>query len=243
MSETYLYLNTKDAINATNEKGDYEWSMNWTGNANTNYLLYIDEVAIPNAVYPINTNYDTIIFTESGGGSGTATLTHQNYTGTQLAAEIKTQLESANGTAITYTVTYDSQTMKLTVVPSAGTFAITGGTALHVCGFRVVATTASYTGDDIIRLDGSMYVDLISSIGKSSYTTSHLTNTFYRIPIQSEIGSMIYYQQQNESGIKIQDSHLSRFSIRLRDDRESSFGLPQNCQVSLTLRLKPMSRQ
>ena len=237
MSETYLYLNSKDAVNSNSSTGDYSWNLNWTGNSIANYKLYIDEVAIPNCEYAVNSHYNTIVFNE-GAGDITATLTQQNYTGTQLATELKTQLDSAGGD--TYTVVYDTQTFKLTIT-STGTFQITAGTAFHVCGFRVMSSlAASYVSEDIVRLDGTSYIDFITSIGKSSFSTSNKTNTFYRIPIQSEIGSMVYYHQMNESGIKIQDNQLNSFNIRLFDDRENTYNLPRNCQVSLTIRLKPL---
>ena len=68
----------------------------------------------------LSTN-DSIDFVEGAGAQCHATLTPGNYTAYKLCAEIKTQLETANGTAVTYTVTFSPTTKKFTITPSAST--------------------------------------------------------------------------------------------------------------------------
>ncbi len=106
-------------------------------------------------VITLNTN-DKIDFLEGAGAEKSATLTAGSYTSTTLAAEVKTQLEAANLTAVTYTVTYSTTTKKFTIVPSASTITIKWATGTNtltnahtVLGFSNadVSATASATSD------------------------------------------------------------------------------------------------
>lgn len=68
----------------------------------------------------LNTN-DFIDFKEGAGSEKSAQLTAGNYTVDALCAEIKAQMESANGTGVTYTVVFSATTKKFTITPSAST--------------------------------------------------------------------------------------------------------------------------
>ena len=78
---------------------------------------------VSHTVFTVTLNVNNSIdFKESVAGTNqTATLTAGTYTAYDLAAEIKTQMETANGTAVTYTVTFNSTTRKFTITPNSGT--------------------------------------------------------------------------------------------------------------------------
>jgi hypothetical protein len=105
---------------------------------------------------------DKIDFTEDGGAEVAATLTAGSYTATTLAAEVKAQLESANGTAATYTVTYSTSTKKFTITKNSGVFVIkwatgtnTATSARSLLGFTnadtssAIAATSDSTVQDV----------------------------------------------------------------------------------------------
>lgn len=232
MSEYFIFLNTKDAIDST-KPHDAEWRLRLNKHTE-NWLMFIESVSFPNAVYPVNSNYNTVIVTDAGG-TDTITLTSQIYTGNQIATELQTQLNASGTLTDTYAVSYDAQTLKLTI--SATSFSIDGGTALDILGFQTTSLGASYTGSNPVRLDGSQYVDFVCSVGRSSYASNEKTNTFFRIPLTTKINSMIYYESKTKHGIKVQDSSLSSFNIRLYDDKDNSWELPANCPVNITIRL------
>lgn len=115
---------------------------------------------------------DKINFTEDGGAEKTATLTAGSYAyGTAssqagtLCAEIKTQLEAANETAATYTVTYSYSTKKFTITKNSGVFVLKWSTGTHAAtsartllGFTaadtssaIAATSDSTTGQWIFQ--------------------------------------------------------------------------------------------
>lgn len=238
MSNTYLYLNSRDAIST--ENSDIHWQLNWSGIDNHNFLLHVESISFPNVVYNVNSNYNTINLTDVGG-TVTITLTTQNYTVTELVTELETKL-NASSLSGTFTVTYSSQTFKLTIASDL-VFTINSGTACELCGFTQLPTASatSAVGDSPVRLDGTTYVDIITSIGKSSYSSNSLTNIFYRIPVHQRLGDLVYYQSTLADGIKIQDTQLTSFNLRLRDDHNNAYELPRNCYLSLVLKLIPMN--
>jgi len=93
--------------------------------------------------YNVDTTNNKIDFDE-GGGELTATLVTKRYTLTEIAVELKTQLDSAG--ALTYTVVVDRATRKLTVSAGA-TFSllITTGSNNAFEAF----TTIGFTGADV----------------------------------------------------------------------------------------------
>lgn len=239
MSSTHwIFLNSNDAINS-NKPSEANWHLTHQNNlGNENFLLHIDEVQLPNAVYVVNSNYDSFSITDTGG-TDTITLTHQNYTGAQLATELQTQLNASGTLNGTFTVTYDSQTLKITIASTVA-YVINSGNVLDIVGYTVLPTTSgtSTTGDSPVRLDGTAYVDLITSLGKSSYSSRNITNTFFRICLNADVGSMVYYTPKTQHGIKLNSPDLTSFSIRLIDDKGNLYDLPPNCDISLTLRLE-----
>lgn len=78
----------------------------------------------------VNVN-DSIDFIEGAGTEKTATLTPGAYTAYSLCTEIKTQLESANQTTVTYTVAFNSTTKKFTITPSASTVTLLWNTGTN----------------------------------------------------------------------------------------------------------------
>lgn len=111
--------------------------------------------------YQIDQTNNKIDFAE-GGPQLTATLTSGIYTPTELAVEIKTQLDVAG--AKTYTVTFSRTTRKFTIAADAGTYdiLISTGTNALVSPYDLLGFTGAsdltgvitYTSDSV---SGSEY--------------------------------------------------------------------------------------
>jgi hypothetical protein len=100
---------------------------------------------------------DKINFTEDGGAEKTATLTAGTYkmgansgVALSLCKEIKDQLEAANDTAATYTVTFNVTTGILTVTKNSGVFVLKFSTGANAAlsartllGFGAVDTSSA----------------------------------------------------------------------------------------------------
>jgi len=123
-----------------------------------------------NFTVTLNAN-DTIDFTEDGGLEVSAVLTPGTYAmgassavAGSLCKLIKDQMEAANGTAATYTVTYSYTTKKLTITKDSGVFVFkwatgtnTAKSAKTLLGFTnadtasaIAATSDSTTGNFIM---------------------------------------------------------------------------------------------
>lgn len=242
VNSNYLYLNTRDNKAGTRNY-DATFNLKLPENLdNTSCYVSVESVSFPNSVYAVNSNYNTLELTDAGG-SDTITLTQQNYSGVQLATELQTQLNASGTLSGTFTVSYDTQTFKLTISSTAA-FTIDGGTALHIIGVSSVPTTSStsYTSDSVVRLDGTMYIDLVSSLASRSYsTTDERSNVLFRIPVDSAVGNVITYRNTSEENrIKVNTTSLKTAQFRLFDDRGNVFLLDNNSHVSYTIRFTPI---
>ena len=169
----------------------------WTSSSNTNSLAYTFPVDIkgfkvlsyniPNAWYPVNSRNNTIRFVESGVGTDkNATLTPGNYTVTQLLAEVKTQLEASNDSAITYTVTANANTEKVTITPSAGNLTLKFNenpltNAADLLGFDYANTGAAstHTGTKPNKIVQGTESNILIAVGTSGNTVSSTGGGLY----------------------------------------------------------------
>lgn len=243
MSEMYLFLNSKDSIDPTRPY-DARWTLNFR-KLEGSFDVFVEQIMFPNAVYAVNSYYKTLQFESTADGTLTAILTEQNYTASQLVTELAAKLNAVSTTG-TYNVSYDNQTFRLTITCAGDTFYISGGTAASILGFTTLpsgSAVASVVAPSPLRLDGTMYVDIVCSLGRSSFATDNRTNIFYRIPSQTSIGKMTYYTPSIENPIQINDHSLSTFEMRLQDDQGNYYMLPPNCDVSVTLRLSSKGKK
>jgi hypothetical protein len=136
------------------------------------------EATIPFTYYVINSTNNTFTLLESAGlGGGTVTIPVGNYTSSEFPAILKTALEVVGD--LTYTVTYDNPSMKLTIT---GVPAVVAGnrdfsfvfsstsTLAQILGCRrgtsiqsTISTTAPILSPpDIAQLNGPPYLYLNS---------------------------------------------------------------------------------
>lgn len=116
--------------------------------------------------FVIDSTNNTLIFND--GATRTATLTSGTVTADALAADIKTQLEVANGSTDTYTVAYSATTGKFTITNNAGnTNAITlnfsnaSSTASGILGFKTSSDSSSIAVGSSVTSDfvGGKFID------------------------------------------------------------------------------------
>lgn len=217
------------------------WDLNFpVANDFSGYTLSLQECSIPNLVYPFTTQNNKIYFKENGGSTLTATITSQNYNSTEFVSELQTQLNSAG--SLTYTVSYDSQTEKLSIsVPIPDTFQFVAGdnNAYYEIGLVLDDETdsSSKTLTNPIRLDGSAYIDLQLSIGNMNYSSNGKTNVFGRIANAVPYGGINYYSNDSDDFLSLVVSDITNIDMRLFDDKGNRFQLPSNCNVSIILKI------
>jgi len=245
MSTTYLFLNSRDSLSPSTPHNS-EFFMGLRYNEKSSVKLALEQCSFVSAVYPINRFYDTLVVEENGAASTTTfTLTHNQYNGTQLAAHLQTVLNAGTQESTVYTVTYDTQSKKLTF---AGTndFRIlaAGSTCLHILGLDeyegMTTAETTYVSPHVVRLDGTAYVDVISSLSTRNISSNSYTNIVARVYITASFGYVNSYDSSREALLDFYNTELSSLSLRLVDDRCNPYELPSSVDVAFTIKLIAM---
>lgn len=233
---SYIFLNSQDGV-GTNY--DINFNLNISPVQNNIQNIALVNCSFNNAVYPINNFNRTFVIVEQGPTTLTMTIPTNTYTGTEMATQLQTLLNAATVAPYVYTVSYNSQSKKLTI-SSTGTFYISSlGTCLDELGMIASGTTlvATKTSDYPVSLAGSKFVDIISSISSTNLSSNGYSNILCRIPLASSFGGLIIWESFDVSaGIHIQ-GEVSNIQLRLIDDKGRPFMLPQNSYSSFTFRL------
>lgn len=238
-----LFLSTRDG--ELRETYNTFWSINLPRlNTLQGFEIALQNIEFPNLVYPINAYNNKLYISEDGGGTLTATLTPNAYTGDQMAAELKTQLEAAG--AGTYTVTYDKQSKKFTIAVSGAkaAFAFVDGAtnAYEAIGFDSVSlptSAASLTSSYPVNLSGSQYVDVVTNFSSHNYSVSTTAHVLVRVPLNENFGSIIFYEPSSDDSLFVTTNQLDEIYMQLRDDKGNYWELPYTSHVSMTLKITP----
>jgi hypothetical protein len=178
-----------------------------------------------------------VILLEDGNAAEfTATLTPGSYTATQIAAELKTQLDAAG--ANTYTVTYDDKTLKLTITTSGTSLKFgSTSTALKIIGFPATTSfAASQVSSYPIRLDGSQYLDLICSLPANNIVSGNVP-VYHRIPLNVSFGSVLFYSPNYEVALPLKSDAVITVDLRLVDDDGNAFVMPANTNIQYIFKM------
>lgn len=230
-----LFLHSRDSNNAETWYSQFTID-NFLLNAHKeDAMLNFHGVSFPNAVYPINEYNNQIYFAEDGGALIISTITSNNYTGTQFAAEIQTQMNADGGH--TYAVTYDSQSKKISFVVTGGNCAFIAGenNAYEEMGVNdnLTSTFTSLTASNVVHIAGTQYVDVICDKAVHTYSSTHRTNVLIRVPLNVSFGNVVYFESEMPQHLELHTgSHLNSIQFELRDDKGNPYKLPSNCHVS-----------
>jgi len=175
--------------------------------------------SVPNSVYPIRTGYnDTLNFTYSG--AKTATLTQQNYTGSQLAAELQSKIQTAIAST-NVTVVYNSQLNKLIFTESGGTaFTIATQTTTPYCikalgcAAAQTCTSASFTSTYQVDLSYPRYMicDIFAQESFGEGTNTAFNSHSFVVPMTtSNFGD---YENYNANSFFQQQERMSNISFQ-----------------------------
>ena len=228
-----IILDTSDSY--TNEPYNASWNLtNYTPGSSRDSAISLQSIILPNLVYPVNSNNNTVVFSEDGAGSFTATLTPGSYTSSEFISELKTQLDAAG--ANIYTVLYDSTTYKITITTSGTSVQILeASTSLKVLGFPSTgsADASSITSSYPIRLDGSQYIDIITSLPSGNIVSDNRP-VFARIPLAVAYGELLFHEFEVKQSLPLRHDSIITLDMRLTDDEGNSFELPINANVQYT---------
>lgn len=231
---TKLYLDTRDSLFTTPH--DASWNLRISNNDAPFHRIALKSILFANTRPLVHSSNKTLVFQEDGTATDlTATLTEGTYNANELATELKTQLDATG--ANTYTITYDSKTFKYTIATDGTSIKLTGdSTMLDLIGFapQTGFTATSITSDYPVRLDGTQYVDILADFAVDCISSNGLTNVFQRIPVETSIGNLVYYEPETLDYRTIGVDSLNSLQLRLRDDRGSPFVLPATSHIQYT---------
>lgn len=195
-----------------------------------------------NLEYPINQYNNVIQFREANddGTTYSTTLTAGNYSGSELATEIESKLNSATGNAYTYTVSYNNNTGIFTIggLLLPDTFKIV--LINEIFGIDVMSSFAvSKTGKRPAILAGVRFVDILFPSLISANMTNNPNNLgiMKRIPLDYSWGSLITYEQQeSDQSVIIQKEYLNNIRVQVRRPDGFYYLLPDNSYISIVLK-------
>lgn len=242
-----LFLNTKDSRDpSTPHDSNFILTSLFTQIVE-NYSISFESIIFPNTYYPINQTNNQVYFQENSitGVTYNCALTIQSYNGAEMAVELQTQLNATAGIANTYVVTYDTQKKKLQVsagvLPNSIKFVSGTNNANALLGFDTTLQNFDNfnEAENPIDITGPLFVDVVSNISASNFSTSNRSNILARIPIQVPFGSIVYYQDTTDDKIKTNYNGLTNLEFRLLTDKGDQYILPSNSEVSYVLKFSP----
>ncbi len=135
--------------------------------------LRLYQVILPYTWYPVNSNYNTLLVDVNNSGSyTTVTIPNGVYSivptgASSITLALKTALDAALAPR-TYTVSISSLDYKITITQDSGVFKIdkVNSGLKYILGFDTSVTSTnliSFTGDGVINLSGTNWVDIIST--------------------------------------------------------------------------------
>lgn len=168
--------------------------------------IIIKNACIPYTFYMVRTGVnDTIKFTDSADSDLTCTISPGNYTADTLATEIDTKLTDASSD--TYTVTFNDDTHKFTIVSSSASFVLqwstTTNSIANVLGWEATDTSAGATQTSTNCANLFIpYINVKSSALSSgifyrNYHNKNESDIILRVPVDVSAGNMLTYSNRN----------------------------------------------
>lgn len=186
---------------------------------------------IPNTIYVFR-NDDKVVnnyfdFVDSTG-INSFQITPGTYNSSQLITELLAQFAAVSPD--TYTITYDTITLKLNITSNFASFQILGATGpnvgnncLYLLGFKNIDTVAglSQTAPNALNIQGPR--ELFIRCSQFQPPIHDSTNSFvamFQVSLNAGYGEINFYDQFNrhESGINVEQRSLTSIDIELVDE-------------------------
>lgn len=151
---------------------------------------------IPNTAYVFTSENNDILFNE-GAGTLTATISPGTYSVAEIETELKTKLDAAG--TLTYTVSFDEPTKKLTI-SATGAFTLQfsqPASPYKELGWNNVDTVSasSHTAPNSINLAGeNAWFISIRDFAQAGLQGGKSANGFtYKVPVNVSYGDIVFY--------------------------------------------------
>ena len=175
-------------------------------------LIALSNAQIPRSWTVVNSANATLSGSTSAGGAFQLTMTHGNYTPSQLATHITTL---SGGT---FTVAYNSITNYFTLTPSSGTITLN---ATALLGFSATTTGAAITSDSTADLLGFRSVRICTNLPTQARDTrvgGGTSNVLERVPVNQPPQGLISYTPVPPHWSRVFDLKIDELRIDLLDE-------------------------
>lgn len=259
MDKTHIILDYNSALRTagTNNKPSIHYPRNvaFEKQQVKQYFMRIENVRLPTSFYQVNSNYNTLIIRERNSGDITQneitiTIPEANYTITELATELATQLNANTAQGNTYSVAYDDKTGKLTISYTGGASVnvdildyVAGSTINPIIGAGEYNGSTELTGIQGAGTELTYHVNLnfISYINIELNITSHnhMSDIGYRsigvrVPVKEARGDVIDYENHDGCKTRIRVNHISELVANVVDPYNKAIdlnGVPYSFQI------------
>lgn len=256
-----ILLNSRDRQKGTIEEPTWylDSAIHFSNDPRKSYRMRFEDIQMPKSYYELNSNYNTFVVIEQGGGTLTITLDQGNYTINELIAELESELDANTTNSNDYTITYDPIQNTISIFFTGTSTQITidtianGSTMNQVLGLGS-PDTQYITGNDnqivipagagnvfegsAIDLNTISYVLIESSITSNNYY-DHETqrNIGVQVPMNNDRNSVRLYENHEGHKTKMANLHsLRTISLRLLDEEDRVIdlnGVNWSCKICI----------
>ncbi len=202
-------------------------------------FIRLQEMSFVNLAGAFPSWSNTVIFTENAVATEISVVIPQgDYSGTEIASYLTTAMNAASAT-ITVVVTFDSNTLKLEFDAGADELGFVSGsnTCYDQLGITTLdgAVASIVTSDEIVRLDGPEYLDVVSDVHDTltNYSDNGLHNLLTRIRLKEAYGGVIFHEPPLHTDLYLsKDISTASLAIRLVLPDGHEMELPASCPVN-----------
>lgn len=224
MADYYLsnkrFIDSKYRRSTSNSTTDFTIDIPLVSDATA---FKISKLSFFNNQYNIDSRNNKMYYTDSDPAAQTITISSGRYTGTTLATEIQTQMNSASNPAMT--CTYSTLTNKFTITDGTGNFQLTTTTTTSAIwdyiGFDTSANktgASTYTSDNQANLN-TKYWYVTLDIADNPQLSTHLPNNIAFIIINNEAWGTLIQIDGQDPIIKTNRRSFNYISAQVYDDK------------------------
>lgn len=236
-----IFLNSKDCDVKKDNRYKFNMNTKISTPLNTQFLLSVEDVIIPNVYDNILTYNNKISFLY-----GTEKFTHTIPTGRYSVYQFRDNMNSFfSAINKDITCTFDKKTFKLSFVSQTeiniineSSYPTTIGDIIGAYDFPIVWGPPIYTITlNVVNFSGTKYI----FINAENLTINNLNslgnidNTLCRIPVNCNFGETINYQPSNPTRYLINKRTFDSFIISLEDDHNFPLLIKQDFQIQLRI--------
>tara|TARA_R110002020_G_scaffold434192_1_gene644334 strand:- start:1434 stop:2399 length:966 start_codon:yes stop_codon:yes gene_type:complete len=225
----------RNISDTTNSSGHFTLFDTITTSPEETMAIRVINATFPNSWYNLSATSENNTLNWSEGASNySITIPDGSYSIDELTSQIKTQMETANSSAIEYTFTYDEITNKLTITSNSATITTLKFSESNSCrrflGFSEDDFTLSSASDlvsdravDITDTQNSIYIRIpnLSSSKVIESSSGKYSNILAQVPVDLSRNSFFVYQPSKPFEMEINNNSISTIELSITFQDES----------------------